>query len=365
MPNRLSTLFLVILLLGLSHSVQAANQSVPEEVDFSDKTIELIVPYMPGGGTEAWAKSVAPYLNRYLPGHPAVVIRNNPGGNATKAANEFAEKSSLDGSSVLVTAASNQLSFLLGDSRVRYDFSNWRPILAYRSGVVVYTSEKLGVNNIQEFLNLRDEYLVMASMGPTSDDLFVLMAFDLLNINVSSIFGSPGRGPARRIFLRGEANIDFQTTASYMANVKPDEDHGKAVPLFTLGSFDQNMNYVRDPMFPDLPNIAEVYEMVHGNPPSGDAWDAWYTLFRAGHGSLKLLVLPHDTPESIINAYHAAVQQMIDDPEFHTSLAYQLGKRSMLAGEEAAELMQDRTTISEKTRNWIVKWIYDRYGVRL
>ncbi len=93
---------------------------------------------------------------------------------------------------------------------MRYDFSQWRPLLAYRSGVVVYTSDGMGVNNIEEFLAMPDRHLVMASMGPTSDDLFVLMAFELLNINISSIFGSPGRGSARKIFMRGEANMDFK-----------------------------------------------------------------------------------------------------------------------------------------------------------
>ena len=365
MQNLNSKIFLFMILLGVACTVQAVSEADVETSDFSGKTIEFIVPYMTGGGTDAWAESVLPYFNRYMPGNPAIVIRNQPGGNGTKAANEYAEKAPLDGLSVLVTAASNQLSFLLGDSRVRYDFSQWRPLLAYRSGVVVYTSEGMGVNNIREFLNMTDKYLVMASMGPTSDDLFVLMAFDLLNINVSSIFGSPGRGAARKIFLRGEANMDFQTMASYIANVKPDEDKGKAVPLFTLGSFDEEMNYIRDPMFPHLPNVVEVYEMIHGEPPSGEAWDAWYSLFRAGHGSLKLLVLPQETPEATINAYHLAVQRMINDTEFQTLLAHRLGKRAMLGGEEAEQLMQERTTISEKHRNWITKWIYDRYGVRL
>jgi hypothetical protein len=36
-----------------------------------------------------------------------------------------------------------------------------------------------------------------------------------------------------------------------------------------------------------------------------------------------------------------------------------------LGGEEAKKLMQDRSIISDKNRNWIVNWIYDQYGVRL
>lgn len=360
----LKTLICMVL-LAMVCSVQVRSETDAEVANYSGKTIEFIVPYVAGGGTYAWAESVLPYFAKYLPGNPKVVIASKPGGNGSKAANEYSEKAPLDGSSVLVTAASNQLSFLLGDSRVRYDFSQWRPLLAYRSGVVVYTSDEMGVKNIQEFLAMPDRHLVMASMGPTSDDLFVLMAFDLLNINVSSIFGSPGRGSARKIFMRGEANMDFQTTASYMANVKPDENRGKAVPLFTLGSFDEDMNYIRDPMFPHLPNVLEVYEMVHGEPPSGEAWEAWRSLLRAGQGSLKLLVIPQETSEDVVNAYHLAVKRMINDLEFQAAVVKRLGKRAMLGGQEAEKLMQDRSIISDKHRNWIINWIYDRYGVRL
>jgi len=357
--------FFCMALIAVVCSAPSRGETESAAVDFSDKTIEFIVPYVAGGGTYAWAESVLPYFEKYLPGNPKVVISSKPGGNGSKAANEYSEKAPLDGSSVLVTAASNQLSFLLGDSRVRYDFSQWRPLLAYRSGGVVYTSDEMGVKNVQEFLDMPDRHLVMASMGPTSDDLFVLMAFDLLNINVSSIFGSPGRGSARKIFMRGEANMDFQTTASYMANVKPDENRGKAVPLFTLGSFDKDMNYIRDPMFPQLPNVLEVYEMVHGEPPSGEAWEAWRSLLRAGQGSLKLLVLPQETPEDIVNAYHMAVQRMLENPEFQATVVPRLGKRAMLGGLDAEKLMQDRSIISDKHRNWITNWIYRRYGVRL
>ncbi len=353
------------LLISLCFCATAATAAEDESVDFSNKTIEFIVPYMPGGGTDTWARSVLPYLGRYLPGQPKILISNVPGGNAAKAANRYAVQAKPDGLSVLVTAASNHLSYLLGDSRVRYDFSQWRALLAYRAGVVVYTSPKLGVSNIQELLDKPDKRLILASMGPTSDDIFVLLAFDLLDIDVSAIFGSRGRGSARKLYENGDANIDFQTTAAYMAYVKPQESTGRAIPLFSLGAFDEEMNYVRDPMFPELPNLAEVYTYVHGQAPSGEAWQAWFSLYKAGRGSLKLLVVPKETSSAVIAAYENAVRLLKKDPEFNDSVVNLVGQHGIVGVKEAEFLLKMRTALPEETRRWISAWIYDHYQVRL
>ncbi len=231
--------------------------------------------------------------------------------------------------------------------------------------MVVYTSPKMGVRNMQELLEKPDKHLVLASMGPTSDDIFVLLAFDLLDVDVSSIFGSRGRGPARKIYERGDANIDFQTTAAYMTFVKPQELKGQAIPLFSLGAFDDDMEYVRDPLFPQLPNLAEVYEHVHGRPPSGEAWEAWFSLYKAGLGSLKLVVAPRNTPNEIMRSYEEAITRLQQDPEFNAAVVGVVGERSIIGGRDADLLFQRRTSLPEATALWLKSWIYDRYKVRL
>lgn len=354
--------FVGLILLALLPEKSAFAES---SVDFRDQSIEIIVPYTVGGGTDTWVRSVAPHLGRYLPGNPEISIVNAPGGQAITAANQYAEEAPLDGRSVLVTASSNQLAFLLGDKRVRYDFSQWRAWFAYRAGAVVYTGKEMGVDDIQEFVRKPNNHVVLASLGVASDDLFVLMAFDMLGVDASSIFGIRGRDRARALFERGDANTDFQTTAAYMTYMKPKEIRGEIVPLFTLGAFDESLNYVRDPMFPELPNVAEAYEIVHGSPPEGDAWDAWISLYRAGYGSLKLFVIPKDTPDAIIAAFDKAASRMIDDLKFIAAVTDKLGHRPMLSGADANELMRSRTTISDETRQWIVDWIFERYGFRL
>ena len=60
---------------------------------------------------------------------------------------------------------------------------------------------------------------------------------------------------------------------------------------------------IRDNTFPDLPDFAEFYEMIHGKKPSGEAFEAWKTFFVAGFPAQKMVFLPKGTKINTINAY--------------------------------------------------------------
>jgi hypothetical protein len=65
---------------------------------YRGKTIELDVGTGVGGGYDANARLVARHLGRFLPGHPAIVVNNVPGGGGIRAANALYNRSARDGS---------------------------------------------------------------------------------------------------------------------------------------------------------------------------------------------------------------------------------------------------------------------------
>ena len=67
----------------------ASSTPAKAEADFSGKTIEWIIPFKEGGGSDKWSRFYAPLLSEALPGKPAVVIKNMPGAGSTKGANYF------------------------------------------------------------------------------------------------------------------------------------------------------------------------------------------------------------------------------------------------------------------------------------
>ncbi len=80
-------------------------------VSVVDQTIKLIVPIGEAGGSDVWARVVAPYLSRHLPGRPSVVIRNILYGGSINGASGFTTRSRPAGLEFFEAAGSTQLPF--------------------------------------------------------------------------------------------------------------------------------------------------------------------------------------------------------------------------------------------------------------
>ncbi|WP_116133117.1 tripartite tricarboxylate transporter substrate binding protein [Tropicimonas sp. IMCC34043] len=335
------------------------------EVSFEGKTIEWIIPFSAGGGSDTWARFNAPLLSKYLPGEPTVVVVNEPGGGSTKGSNLFAARAKPDGLTILGTSGSTQFPYLLGDPRVRYDYADWEIAMASPTGGVVYTSPSTGVTNPDEIAKLAGQKLIYASQGATSLDLVPLLGFKLMGLDVQHVFGFKGRGDGRLAFERGETNIDYQTSSAYIKNVEPLVEAGTAVPLFSWGALDADGNLVRDPTFPDLPHFGEAYEMVTGKAPEGPEYDAYFAFFTAGFPAQKMVFLPKGTPQEIVDAYQAAFEAMKADPVYQDNKESVLGTYEQVTGPAADTLFQKGTTITPELRKQVVDTLAADYGVKL
>ena len=50
-----------------------------QDASFKGKAVQIIVGYSTGGGVDVEGRWLAKYLERYLPGNPALTVRNMPG----------------------------------------------------------------------------------------------------------------------------------------------------------------------------------------------------------------------------------------------------------------------------------------------
>lgn len=337
--------------------------ALAQDVDFSGRTIEWVVPFPEGGGSGTTARYIQPYLNEYLPGDPTIVIRNIPGGGSINGANEFAARARSDGSQLLITSASTQFPFLLNDSRVRYDYAEWTPLAVAPTGGVVYLPSSFEVESAAELGELSDTELVYGSQGPTSLDLVPMIAFELLGLDVRYVFGMPGRTDGRLAFERGEATIDYQTSSAYLTNVVPLVEAGRAVPIFSWGIIDENGEFARDPSFPEIPHFTEAYEMMHGELPEGVLYDVYRAVFAAGFAAQKPIVVPADTPEDVIETYRQAFAQVAKDPEFIANRGDVIGEYDIATGAAAERLYQMATSMPAESAEWLQNYLSENYNV--
>lgn len=349
---------------GLAATGPFSKAAAQGGVSFAGKTIEWVIPFSEGGGSDVWARFFAPYLAKHLPGQPNVIIRNIPGGGSITGTNDFVARAGTDGLMFLGTSGSTQLPFLLGDPRVRYDYAKLIPVLVSPMGGVVYLPTSLGVKDASELGKLKGKQLVYGSQGATSLDLIPMLAFHLLGLDVRHVFGMTGRGDGRLAFERGEATIDYQTAPAYLTSVVPMVEAGTAVPIFSWGVLDGDGNVQRDPTFPDLPHFVEAYEMMTGEKPSGLGYEAYLAFFGAGFAAQKPAMLQEGTPPEIVAAYRQAFIDAVADPELQAAKGDILGDYEQGVGDAVDGMYRTATTINPEAREWVRDFLTKNHNVK-
>lgn len=351
--------------IAMTTTFVAANSGAAE-VTFEGETVEWIVPFSEGGGSDEWARFYAPLLSEALPGQPPVVIKNMPGAGSTKGANWFADRAKPDGLTILGTSGSTQFPYMLDDPRVDYEYSDWNVVLASGFGGVAYLPADISEQwRTDPQAVIDNELLIYGSNGAARIDLVALLAWEMLGLQVDPIFGTRGRGDGRLMFERGEATIDWQATPAYLSNVVPLVEQGIATPFMTFGSLGPDGEIIRDPILPDVPTFKEEYERVHGEAPSGPAWEAWKAFFIAGFPGQKMVFLPKDTPQDITDAFSAAFADVAARPDFAEISANTLGGYPQTVGAEAQSRVELGTKVDPDAKAWVKAWLKERFGVDL
>lgn len=342
---------------GTAGSSGGGEDEVPGRVD-------LIVPFAEGGGTDTWARLVAPYLQQNVKGNPSVQVVNRPGGESITGTNQFVRQGKDDGSELLVSSATVYAQWMLGRPQVAYDFTKLKPLMINGTGGVIYVSKDSGITKVQD-LKSPPKPLSYGGITPTGNDLNILLAFDLLKMNVKTTFGFEGRGPAALALQRGETNIDFQTTSAYNTQIQPVVDEGKAIPLMSFGVLNEQGKVVRDPNFKSLPTVPEAYEMLYGSKPSGPGYDAYVAFLGAGFSYSKGLWAKPDTPQSVRQAFIDAVPKMEADKKFESQRTKALGNYPLYQGDKVEKALNDAFTLSGDVKQYVSDLLKNKYDTEI
>ncbi len=341
-------------------------------VDFSGKTIKLVIPFKEGSSTDRYSRLFAHFFEKHLPGKPKILLVHKPGGSGIKAANWFdSGKAKPDGLTIMAVSTSNHTSFVFGGKKVKYNELKWRPIVLTPQGTCYYAASKAGVTGkdpVADIKLLRKGKWIVSGKNPTSSELRVFLALDMLGINnITPLFGI-STGNRRKSIVRGEVHIGNDAAGSCLTKTRKLEKRGKVNIFMTLGFVKPDGSIVRDPAMPNNYTFSEAYKAVNGKAPSGLAWDMMKHLTNMAVMASKSLVLPKGTPDDIVNAYIAAAKKSIKDPAFmkkakKAARIYKTYPQSF--GADAANVYKHAVDVSPEAKAWMTKWINRKFNASL
>jgi tripartite-type tricarboxylate transporter receptor subunit TctC len=336
--------------------------AVDAEESLEGRTIEWVVPFDPGGGTDVRSRFHLPWLKKYLKSRTTIVIRNKPGAGSISGTNIFyVSRTKGDEINMLSTGGSTNIAMMMKPSSVRFDFLKMIPIASFSVGSVWYVARDTGVRTVADLMHPA-KTLHYAGVAAAGRDLSGLLAFDLLGIDVQVTLGYTSGGASTLLnFERGESNFDMQTTSVFRSRLANRPD---VVPIYADGVLDEKGDVIRDPNWPNLPTVKEAYVTLHGKEPSGPQWEAYKIALGTRAGLDTLVWLHADAPQNVVDELVQAFQGMSSDPEYRNALEEQTGSNPPIVGpERLRSLVKQTFDIDPGVREWLYGWLEQKYKI--
>src|SRR5215212_4565342 len=106
---------MIAVLAALVSQSALAQGQIDAVADFyKGKTINIFVGYQAGGGYDLYARVLAQFLGRHIPGQPTVIVQNMPGAGGLRAARNLASVAPKDGTALGILPQTLPFDTLLG-----------------------------------------------------------------------------------------------------------------------------------------------------------------------------------------------------------------------------------------------------------
>ncbi|MDR6424005.1 tripartite-type tricarboxylate transporter receptor subunit TctC [Variovorax beijingensis] len=260
--------------------------------DFPNKAIRIVVPFPPGGATDAAARLVAVKMGEHW-GQPVVV--DNRAGAGGNVGSDLVAKAPADGYTLVMGVTGSHAINTSLYSRMPYDpvadFVAISQVAVVPNVLVVHPS--VPAKNLAELMALAKKEpgkLNYASLGNgTAAHLGMEMLKSEAGVDITHV-PYKGSAPAVSDLLAGQVQMMVDGLPSALPHVKAGKL--RAIALTSLR---------RAPSLPDLPTIAETYPGFYA--------DAWSGLFA-----------PKGTPQPVVDKLSAEVQRILKLPEVREKL---------------------------------------------
>jgi tripartite-type tricarboxylate transporter receptor subunit TctC len=316
------------LALAVGVGFVAAAQAADPVADFyKGKTVEMYVGTPPSGGYDIYARLIADYIGRHIPGNPTLVVRNMPGAGHLTMTNHVYNSAPRDGTVLAIPQQIMAVQQAMGDNPgVRYDATKFNWIGRAVSVVTIaYTWHTSPTKTIED---ARARETVMGTTGASSPtNIFLKSLNDFAGTKLKLISGYAGTNESELAMQRGEVEGVLADWTSFKIR-GAEWIRDKKVNILVQWARE------RDPLLPDVRLVREV-----GRDDRNSQILEFYAM---GNALGRSFLTTPDVPADRLKALREAFAKTMKDPEM---LAF--AKKSNIdigptaTGEEVHKLVND------------------------
>lgn len=307
---------------------------------FQGKTITIIRGGAPGGSGDMQARALIPFLRKYLPGEPNIIIEHMPGAAGMKAINYIYSAARPDGLSIASAGTPIIVNPILGAPGATYDVNKLIFLGSTESGdpYVFLSRREAGLDNLEKLRTASGLRIGAQSVGHSVYNSGRMFAHLMGLKDPRFVVGFSG--PELDLALqRGE--IDARANSADTVATRSREALEK-------GAFNIHAT-ITIPRGKFHPRFTEVPELDTFAKNDGER--QLVQLFRSFLYLRWPYVVPPATPPEIVKILRAAVARAFKDPDFPKEFRKLMGADpSPLTGEEMdralKELPRDPATLA-------------------
>jgi len=163
---------------------------------YRGKQVSLVVGYGTGGGYDVYARLIARYLGKYIPGNPGIVVQNMPGAASLRAVNYLYNAAPKDGTVIGTFARDMPLLGIMGHPNARFDPREliWLgSSSSYRNDAyLMFARSDAPVKSIEDARRPDGPPLVLGGTGEgaSGNDVSTVLR-DALGLNLKIVVGYP------------------------------------------------------------------------------------------------------------------------------------------------------------------------------
>jgi tripartite-type tricarboxylate transporter receptor subunit TctC len=236
--------------------VTAATVSAQTTPFYKDKTIRIIVGFTSGGLYDQYARLLARYMGKHIPGNPNIIVQNMPGAGSIIATNYVSSVAKPDGLVLGMIGSGIYLDQLLGIKEAQFDVRKMHFIGSVdQRDLMMYMRADAPWKSVDDILNTKE--LPKCGATGTSDltTIMINIMDETLGAKFTNVRGYPGGVEIDLAIEKGELHCRGTGITTHFAR--------EPYHTWHKNSFDRHILQTgakKDPRLAEAPTLAELME---------------------------------------------------------------------------------------------------------
>jgi tripartite-type tricarboxylate transporter receptor subunit TctC len=233
------------------------NGSVVAQSSFYEgKTVRIIVGFSPGAAYDAWARLMAQYWPKHIPGNPTFMVQNITGAGSIVAANHVYNLAKPDGLTMGFVSPTILIEQLNGRREVKHDWLKFAHVGSPEStSRIFFIRADSGYKNLEDLKKAVDPPKCGATGVGTASYYWPKLLADAFGLKLNVVPGYPGAADVHLAIEKGEMHCWGGTVQNYFGT-EPSRTWAKTGFVRVLAQGGQK----RHPQLPDVPTVWELME---------------------------------------------------------------------------------------------------------